>query len=449
MVQVPTEFIEKYNNLIGVKKTNELLASFLEPVKKAFRLNPLKENFRNVSYDLSQPVGIIDDAFFGMIDGNQIEQLAGYVYSQDPAAMFVVQAAKINPGEKVLDLCAAPGGKSTQIASHLNQEGLLVANEINPARSKILLENIERWGVKNAVVTNESPDRLALKFPDFFDKIVVDAPCSGEGMFRKDPEAMEMWSQELVLTNQKRQKMIVDEAYKMLAPGGELIYSTCTFAPEENEQIVEYLLKNHSDLDLVPIKKDDNFSSGHPEWTASKNPQLKDTARFWTMDGFGEGQFVAVLKKRGASQYLPLPKVAPNLDLSTRKILLQTLKDLNIDQDLLVLNSRNHLFIPAISPDLLSSLKILRNGVEVGELKGKRIALHHQLSQVLNPTKHPNFEIPDEEQFIKFRHGETLPVKDAKVTGFALVTYQGKSFSWGKIGNDHILKNFYPKGLRK
>lgn len=447
-MQVSTEFITKYQGLIGAQKTDELIASFLEPVKKAFRLNPLKENFEDVDYSFQKPVPIIDQAYFGEINGNEIDQLAGYVYSQDPAAMFVVQAAEIKEGEYVLDLCAAPGGKSTQIASSLNQTGLLVANEINPSRSKILLENIERWGIKNSLVTNESPERLAQKFPQFFDKIVVDAPCSGEGMFRKDPDAMSYWSQELVITNQKRQQEIVDQAYQMLAPGGRLIYSTCTFAPEEDEQIVEYLLQQYPDLDLIPIPKSEFYQAGHPEWTESNDARLAGCARFWTMDDFGEGQFVAILEKSG-NVAVKKDSITSNIDQNTAEIVKKNLADVKVSFPETLMISKDHLFVPILAPEQVKGLKILRNGYEIGQLKGTRIVFHQHFAQILFPSSHPHYEIECVQEFVKFRHGETLKVDAISARNNVLVTYQNKAFSWGKIGQDLILKNFYPKGLRK
>ena len=187
------------------------------------------------------------------MSGNDSEWLAGKVYSQDPSAMYPAQVAQIKPGEKVLDLCAAPGGKSTALVEKLKGDGVLVANEISTTRAKALRENLERWGATNSVVTNESPAHLAVNFKNFFDKIVVDAPCSGEGMFRKEPDAIKYWSQEYVLTCQTRQKEILNSAVEMLKPGGSLVYSTCTYSPEEDEQIVAWLVKEYG-FKVLPIE---------------------------------------------------------------------------------------------------------------------------------------------------------------------------------------------------
>ena len=179
-------------------------------------MNPLKANYQKVSYDLSEPVNGVEDAYYGEISGRDIEWVNGYVYSQDPSAMYPAEALGVKPGQKVLDLCAAPGGKSTALLSALKNEGLLVANEISASRAKNLRENIERWGASNCLVTNEDTSQLAKKFPHFFDAILVDAPCSGEGMFRKNHDAVTYWSQEYVLECSSRQKEILNEAVKML-----------------------------------------------------------------------------------------------------------------------------------------------------------------------------------------------------------------------------------------
>ena len=199
--KLPTEFIEKYQKLLGTEKSQEFFDAIDGTSKKGFRLNPLKFDYQNVSYDLSHPIRGVDDAFYGNVSGYSSDWVGGYVYSQDPAAMYPAQIANVKPGDKVLDLCAAPGGKSTALAQHLSNQGILVANEISSKRANNLRENL---------------------------------PCSGEGMFRKDPDAIQYWSQEYVLTCQARQKEILNEAVKMLEPNGELIYSTCTFSPEED-----------------------------------------------------------------------------------------------------------------------------------------------------------------------------------------------------------------------
>lgn len=286
MLNLPIEFKEKYQNLLGTTKAQKMFDAMNENSKKAFRINLLKSP--NVSYPLNKKIPDIKNGYYGEISGNDPEWVSGSVYSQDPSAMFPAHIAQIKPGEKVLDLCAAPGGKSTGLGEQLAGEGILVANEISNTRAKILRENIERWGITNALVTNASPDELVPYFTQFFDKILVDAPCSGEGMFRKNPEAIEYWSADYVQTCKTRQQEILNAAVKMLVPGGQLIYSTCTFSPEEDEHIVQWLVDTY-DMQVLPIENvaSNKISHGNPEWS-NGNPDLAKTLRFWPQDNLGK-----------------------------------------------------------------------------------------------------------------------------------------------------------------
>ncbi len=209
--------------------------------------------------------------------------------------MFVGETVHPVEGDRVLDLSAAPGGKTTHLGSFLNNTGLLVSNEIMPKRAKVLSENVERFGLTNTLVLNETPEVIAKHFPAYFDKVVVDAPCSGEGMFRKDPEAVAYWSLDYPKECADRQRTILAEAVKTIKPGGELVYSTCTFAPEEDEQIIAWLLETYPQFEVVPIDKPAGIVDGHPEW-ANNDPALAGTARLFPHLMKGEGHFVAKLR---------------------------------------------------------------------------------------------------------------------------------------------------------
>ena len=235
---------------------------------------------------------------------------AGVYYIQEPSAMAVTELLDPQPGERILDLCAAPGGKSSHIASRLKGKGFLLSNEIHPARAKILSQNMERMGVSNGVVVNEEPSRLAAVFPEFFDGIVVDAPCSGEGMFRKDEEAVEQWSEEHVKMCAARQEQILAQAARMIKPGGRIVYSTCTFAPEEHEGTVLNFLKGHEDFYLEQTEGCEKFSHGKPEWAGFGDGEeksheeeaaiyhLERTFRLLPHCLEGEGHFIAVIRRR-------------------------------------------------------------------------------------------------------------------------------------------------------
>lgn len=286
---LPEGFEEKYRKLLG-SDAAAFLASFDQPAAAGFRVNPLH-------HATSQAPAIPWSQWghYGKVVGTSLAHIAGNVYSQEPSAQFVGTVAAPRPGERVLDLCAAPGGKSTHLGSFMQQQGLLVANEINAGRARVLSSNIERFGLTNTLVTNSDPAHLAARLPEAFDRILIDAPCSGEGMFRKDPDAMSYWTPDYPVKCAERQREIVAEAVKMLRPGGILVYSTCTFAPEEDEQIIAWATANLG-LSVVPIDKPAGIADGRPEW-ANGDPMLKETARLWPQRLDGEGHFVAKLQK--------------------------------------------------------------------------------------------------------------------------------------------------------
>ncbi|MDU4411341.1 MAG: RsmB/NOP family class I SAM-dependent RNA methyltransferase, partial [Streptococcus sp.] len=278
-MQFPSDFIEKYNNLLG-DEAKDFFASFDQEAVSAYRTNPLKKQQK----DFSDAIPETPWGHYGKISGKSADHATGLVYSQEPAAQMVAQVAAPSKGSRVLDLAAAPGGKSTHLLSYLDNTGLLVSNEINPKRSKILVENIERFGARNVVVTNTSADKLAKVFKNYFDTIVFDGPCSGEGMFRKDPEAIQYWHKDYPSELAQLQKDILSDGLKMLAPGGQLIYSTCTWSPEENEGVVAWILENYPDLELVQI----------PKWNGMRGGiDFPETARMYPHHFKGEGQFVA------------------------------------------------------------------------------------------------------------------------------------------------------------
>ncbi|TCW38112.1 NOL1/NOP2/sun family putative RNA methylase [Thermohydrogenium kirishiense] len=373
---------------------------------------------------------------------------AGLFYIQEPSAMAVVEALNPVPGDIVLDLSAAPGGKSTHIASKLNGEGLLVSNEINSKRVKVLAENIERIGIRNAVILNESPEKLEKTFKDYFDKILVDAPCSGEGMFRKDETARDEWSLENVLSCAYRQKKILDSASCMLKPGGIMVYSTCTFSPEENEGVIDHFLKNHSDFELIEIYKHEGFDNGHSEWVNGCS-DLRKCVRLWPHLLKGEGHFIAKLRKNGIYDKSSNSKVK----FKQRKGFVDKLfydfidNYLNIDVEKLNLQKiGDHVYhIPEETMDL-SGIKVYRCGFDLGQLKKGRFEPSHWLAMALKKDETKRIYNLRANEIESYIHGETLNIDIDD--GWILLLIDGYSIGWGRAVKG-VLKNYYPKGLRK
>ncbi|RYL88896.1 RsmF rRNA methyltransferase first C-terminal domain-containing protein [Sporolactobacillus sp. THM19-2] len=450
---LPEAFTEKMTHLLG-DEAPAFLATYQESRSYGLRANLLKitrDELMHKSDFALKPVPFCPSGFYyseADRPGKHPWHQAGLYYIQEPSAMFVAEAVGAEPGDRVLDLCAAPGGKSTQLAAAMHNRGLLVTNEIYQKRAKVLSGNIERMGITNALVTNETPDRLAAYFPGNFDKILVDAPCSGEGMFRKDPEAAEYWSPEHVRECAALQARILEEACSMLRQGGVLVYSTCTFSPEENEQQIEALLTRYPDLELVPLKKSDGVEDGRPEWSRSKNPALLRTARLWPHRLRGEGHFVAKLIKNGPAPTKKL-KAAPSAGTSL-------LKDYRTFEAQALTKRRHGRFfyrgsqlylLPEDCPDF-GKLRVIRAGLHLGEQKKHRFEPNHALALAGSATSFQSLLplLSSGKEWVRYLHGETLPVPP-EIKGWTVVTIDGCPLGWGKaLGG--ILKNFYPKGLR-
>ena len=432
-MRFPTGFEEKYQRLLG-KEAASFFSTFDQEPISAFRTNPLKEG--RVTF--SNPIPGTKWGYYGKVSGKSPEHVTGLIYSQEPAAQMVAQVAHPHEGMRVLDLAAAPGGKSTHLLSYLNNTGLLVSNEINNKRSKILVENIERFGARNVLVTNESAERLAKVFSSFFDLIVLDAPCSGEGMFRKQPDAMDYWSLDYPAQCATLQREILEDAVKMLAHGGELVYSTCTWAPEENEEIVAWLLDEFP-LELVDIPKLNGMTPGidYPE-----------TARMYPHHFKGEGQFVAKFRFVGEHK---LPKLKParsNLTADQRSLWQIFQKEhlkVELKGDLQTFGDQLYL-LPLGLPDL-SKVKIARNGLHLGTFKKKRFEPSFALGLALQPSEVRNKLELSQQDFEVYVGGETLQIKESLPNGWYQLIIHGNGLGFAKLANQ-TLKNYFPKGLR-
>lgn len=388
---------------------------------------------------------------------------AGVYYIQEPSAMTPVLYLDAKPGEKILDLCASPGGKSTQIASYMKNEGLLVCNEIHPARAKILSENIERMGIKNALVTNETPRHLSELFGAYFDRILVDAPCSGEGMFRKNEEACREWSLENVKLCAERQDAILDCADLMLRAGGRLVYSTCTFAPLENEGSVARFLKRHPDYEIVKVDLYDGMSRGRAEWTGGiEAGNIEDTIRLFPHLIDGEGHYLAVLRKAGEVPdgyrgFLQNGVQKGILAKNVKEFLAFQEENLKInlleDRQECLLRFGDQLYLMPHNMPSINQMKVLRAGLHLGTLKKNRFEPSHALALALTKNEVrrcmelcPNGLKNDTGVIKSYLNGQTLTYDGEK--GWYLMTCNGYSTGWGKLAGQ-VMKNHYPKGLRK
>lgn len=451
-MKLPQQFCEKMQTLLK-EEYPDFISGYDNDNYYSLRLNTLKadkeEFYKENLFSLS-PVDWCSTGFYydnATRPGRHPYHHAGVYYIQEASAMAPARAAEIQPGDKVLDLCAAPGGKSSQAAAALMGTGLLVSNEIVASRAKILSGNMERMGVKNAIVTNHSPRELEKHFPFFFDKIIVDAPCSGEGMFRKEEAVAREWSQRQVLVCANRQGHILESAAKMLAPGGKIIYSTCTFSPEENEMMVAQFMENNPEFITVRPQIYNYFSPGRPQW-ADGNPHLADTMRLFPHKLKGEGHYVAVLQKEGGET----GRVKYAKTINDKKALAdwykfakETLKDVEFSN--FVLFGTNLYSLPDNTPDF-SKLKVLRPGLHLGEIKKGRFEPSHSLAAALSINQVVNVEnlSLDDERLEKYLTGREIDT-DNPARGWRLIAVNGYSLGWGKC-DGNVIKNHYPKGLR-
>ena len=477
-MNLPIEFEKKMKAFLG-DEWDDFLYSYDNNRFQALRFNTLKVQspeermriLKTLKISSDKRVSWANEAYYfdeNVRPGKHPYHEMGLYYIQEPSAMSAAALLAPKPGMRVLDLCAAPGGKSTQLATYLGDSGLLVSNEINTQRSRILSQNIERMGIKNAIVTNEDSFVLASHFPSFFNAIQVDAPCSGEGMFRKLPEAVNEWSPQNVEICAARQKEILDNAATMLKAGGTIVYSTCTFSQEENEDVIEYFLERH------------------PDFT------LEEMERFWPHKVDGEGHFVAKLVRRGSVNEFDADyevceencnkvedtglkddrKTKKNKNNKKRKNetkpaitkenmkLLSEFLDETVSEDVAawIKNARLVMFgeqlyrLPDMEVDI-KGLKVQRAGLHIGEFKKQRFEPSHSLALALKQSEAKNVVklTCDDPQTTGFFNGQSVMLSDGQAAeckkGWALVCVDGYPAGWGKVNGAQV-KNHYPKGLR-
>ena len=364
--------------------------------------------------------------------------LAGLYYIQEPSAMLVADALPIEPDDFVLDMCGAPGGKSCEIASRLTGEGVLIANDIEASRARILSENIERFGLDNTIVTNVDPMRFTKQFQEAFDKIVLDAPCSGEGMFRKLEQATDTWSEEKVLECAHIQKNLLKGAYDMLKQGGMVIYSTCTYSYEENEAMVHYAV-DELGFELLPLNKSNGLCPG---------VDLDEVVRCYPHHYRGEGHFIALLRKPGNSPRKQVRTIKPSVNLADLKVLKAFYQEnLNKKVPSYIIENNGHLYAVKKNFPELKGIRVLRNGLYLGEVRKNRFIPSYSLALTLTKEDvKKSYDYPSEsEEIKKYIHGETLEGTGKK--GFGVIFVDGYPLSFYKESNQ--VKNLFPKGLRR
>ena len=425
--------------------------------EKAVRINRLKlkdysiSDFGNISLstiEYAEDCHIINDCE-GI--GHTPEHHAGIFYAQDPGAMAPVSSLSIEPDFKILDLCAAPGGKSGQAAAKLGRDGFILSNEFVPKRAKMLVGNFERLGIKNGLVTSLDTSAFPKLYDSFFDLVILDAPCSGEGMFRKNSDAIQEWSPANVKACALRQREILENASGLVKDGGYLLYSTCTYSTEENEEVVDAFLKSHTDYELISVKDEIIKSTASGIKTSDEmTTNIYKTRRFYSHISRGEGQFIALLKRNAP---LSTPKIlfkdasSPITKEESKIVENFFKKNLEKNPEASLRRHGNNIYL--ISHGLpLPKNSVFSAGVLLGEIRSGVLFPSHQLFSAYGELFSIKVELSEHPELLKkYLHGEEITIESAR-SGWCSVQYKGASLGGGKISNGKM-KNHYPKGLRE
>ncbi len=449
MKKLPLQFEDRMKTLLGSEFEDYKKALETPPVR-AFRVNTNKislSDFEKINVFSNEKIPYVENGFYFDYDGigNHPYHHAGMFYVQEPAAMAPAECIEINEDWTVLDLCAAPGGKSSQIRNKLGENGILVSNEIIPSRCKILTGNVERMGFKSTVTTCMHPQKLAKEFPNTFDMIMVDAPCSGEGMFRKEEIAIEEWTPENVKMCAERQAEILDCAVKMLKNGGYIVYATCTFSLEENEMMIDNFLQKHPQFQLASVneKVRENTADGI-FFDGCKCENINYTRRCYPHKTRGEGQFMAVLHNTLESEFCghSTPIKTEKIDKAVTAFLDDTLE--SYDKINVLMYNGNPVYF---TPDFPVKKGVAFScGVTIGEIRKNYIQPHHQFFMAMGTDFKRKISLTAESDEIKkYLHGEEFDTSCPN--GWAVVMVEGCTVGGVKVSNGKA-KNHYPKGLR-
>lgn len=457
-MNLPIAFEEKMKQLLG-EEFDDYIACYKEPRYYGLRVNTSKisvEEFERIFPFQIKKIPWIENGFYYNGEEDVLSKhpyyFAGLYYLQEPSAMTPASRLPIEPGDRVLDVCAAPGGKATELGARLEGKGVLVANDLSNSRAKGLLKNIEVFGIGNVFVLSEEPGKLENYFTEYFDKILIDAPCSGEGMFRKDKKMVKAWEEHGSAFFSNIQKSIVLQAARMLRPGGMMLYSTCTFDASENEQVIEHLIKEYPEFQIISMNGYEGFSNGIPEKTESRLEDLSKTVRIFPHKMKGEGHYLALLQKGERTD-----KILTGKEKKGSKKLPEELevffKDIrwSIEPERLDIHGERVYYMPKDVPNL-KGIRFLRTGLLLGELKKKRFEPSQALAMCLKMDEYKkviDLESTDDRVF-RYLKGETLEVDDCvcgKDKGWYLVCVDHFPLGWGKLSNG-TLKNKYLPGWR-
>lgn len=458
-MNLPKEFAQKMEKILGTGY-EDFIKSYEEPRNFGLRVNTAKisvQEFQKIAPFHLEKIPWISNGFYYQEEDRPSRHpfyYAGLYYLQEPSAMTPASRLTVTPGEKVLDLCAAPGGKATELGAKLNGEGLLVANDISASRARALLKNVEVFGIPNSFLINEVPGKISGEFAGFFDKILVDAPCSGEGMFRKEPEVAKAWYPEKPADCAKIQRDIVCNAVKMLRPGGQMLYSTCTFSPEENEQIIAFILSEYPEMSIVEIDGYEGFATGCPA-LADGNEELRKCVRIWPHKMSGEGHFMALLKKAGevGCDIAAAKQSVKRLGKEERRLLDEFFVNVHMKLDMDYIEVRKgQVYYITKSLGERRGITFLRNGLYLGEIKKNRFEPSQAFAMALKKEEYAAVVDLDwtDDRVTRYLKGETIDVGDitlSKEKGWRLVCVSGYPLGWGKLGNG-VLKNKYLAGWR-
>ena len=463
MINLPEEYEKEMRSLLGAE-FEEYKKIYEQPVRQGLRFNPYKLTkpvWEEIMPFEKEEIPWVENGYY--IHGEEKEEnparhpyyFAGLYYLQEPSAMTPASRLEIQPYDKVLDLCAAPGGKATEMAGRLQGKGLLLANDLSNSRAKALLKNLELTGVPNFYVTSEEPAKLVKNFPEFFDKILIDAPCSGEGMFHKEPKMAEYWLEKSPDYYAKIQKELIIQGAQMLKPGGKMLYSTCTFSKKENEETIAYLLEQRDDMEVLAPLGYEGFSQGFSLEGKSEeiNRQLKKCVRIFPHKMPGEGHFLALIQKKGnGEKSIPRKTAAAKKEEKLDDCVEEFLKAVSFDfsEGKIKKEKDKVYFLPGDGN--MPKLRYLRTGLYLGEIRKNRFEPSQALAMALSPKTFASCVLLSSKDIrtVKYLKGETIDVADlkpAKEKGWQLVCVDGFSLGFGKLDRG-ILKNKYYPGWR-